>query len=132
MGQQQLLLIVLGVIVVGIAIVVGINLFSEQSAASNFDAVMNDLQRIAAISQQWFMKPVALGGGGRTFASIVLSDINVSSSTQNGSYSISSPSQNNFTLQGIGVEDGDDDGTPITISVVVYSDSTAAPVITSR
>jgi len=132
MGQQQLLLIVLGVIIVGIAIVVGINLFSEQSAASNFDAVMNDLQRIAAISQQWFMKPVALGGGGRTFASLVLSDINVSSSTQNGSYSISSPSQSNFTLQGLGVEDGDDDGTPITISVVVYSDSTAAPVITSR
>jgi hypothetical protein len=30
MGQQQLLLIVLGVIVVGIAVVVGINLFNAQ------------------------------------------------------------------------------------------------------
>ncbi len=132
MGQQQLLLIVLGVIIVGIAIVVGINLFGEQAAAANFDAVMNDLQRISASSQQWYMKPVALGGGGKSFASVTLSDINVSSSNHNGSYNITNPLQNSFTLTGVGVEDGDKDGTPITVAVTVYPDSTSAPVITSR
>jgi len=132
MGQQQLLLIVLGVIIVGIAIIVGINLFSEQAAASNFDAVMNDLQRIAATSQQWYLKPIALGGGGRTFASVSFSNINVSASNENGSYTISNPQQNDFTLTGIGLEDGDDDGTPITISFTVYRDSTSTPTITSR
>ncbi len=35
MGQQQLLLIVLGVIVVGIAVVVGINLFNANAEASS-------------------------------------------------------------------------------------------------
>ncbi len=34
MGQQQLLLIVLGVIIVGIAVVVGINVFTASSALS--------------------------------------------------------------------------------------------------
>ena len=132
MGQQQLLLIVLGVIIVGISIVVGINLFGEQAAASNFDAVMNDMQRIAAISQQWYLKPVALGGGGRSYASVSLANVNVSSGNQNGSYSINAPSQNSFTLTGVGVEDGDNDGTPITVSVIVHPDSASAPTITSR
>ena len=132
MGQQQLLLIVLGVIIVGIAIIVGINLFSEQAAASNFDAVMNDMQRIAATSQQWYLKPVALGGGGRTFANVSFSNINVSASNENGSYAVSNPQQASFTLTGIGLEDGDDDGTPITISFTVYRDSTDIPNITSR
>lgn len=132
MGQQQLLLIVLGVIIVGISIVVGINLFGEQAAASNFDAVMNDMQRIAAVSQQWYLKPTALGGGGRSFASVSLPNINVSPGNQNGSFTVSSPAQNNFTLTGVGVEDGDNDGTPVTISVTVYPDSTSAPTITSR
>ncbi|MFC1558158.1 hypothetical protein ACFL40_02255 [candidate division KSB1 bacterium] len=132
MGQQQLLLIVLGVIIVGISIVVGINLFGEQAAASNFDAVMNDMQRIAAVSQQWYLKPIALGGGGRSYASVSLASVNVSPGNQNGGYSISAPSQNNFTLTGVGVEDGDNDGTPVTISVIVYPDSASAPTITSR
>lgn len=132
MGQQQLLLIVLGVIIVGISIVVGINLFGEQAAASNFDAVMNDMQRIAAVSQQWYLKPIALGGGGRSYASVSLANINVTPGNQNGSYSIANTSQNSYTLTGVGVEDGDKDGTPITIAVTVYPDSTSAPTITSR
>ena len=35
-------------------------------------------------------------------------------------------------VRGIGVEDGDKDGTPVTVSVTVYPDSTSAPTITSR
>ena len=44
MGQQQLLLIVLGVIIVGIAVVVGINVFTASSANANRDAVIADFQ----------------------------------------------------------------------------------------
>ena len=39
MGQQQLLLIVLGVIVVGIAVVVGTKLFNANAVSSNRDGV---------------------------------------------------------------------------------------------
>ena len=132
MGQQQLLLIVLGVIIVGIAVVVGINLFGEQAAAANFDAVMNDMQRIAATSQQWYLKPIALGGGGRTFTGLNFTNINVSGSNHNGGYAISNTLQNSFTLTGLGVEDGDNDGTNVTIAMTVYPDSTSAPTVSSR
>lgn len=67
MGQQQLLLIVLGVIIVGIAVVVGINMFTASSASANQDAVISDLTNLAAMAQQYYRKPAALGGGGNSF-----------------------------------------------------------------
>jgi hypothetical protein len=67
MGQQQLLLIVLGVIIVGIAIVVGINLFNANAEESAIDTVVSEGTNIAALAQQYYKKPVALGGGGNAF-----------------------------------------------------------------
>ncbi|MDD8018172.1 MAG: hypothetical protein PHP42_07350 [Bacteroidota bacterium] len=67
MGQQQLLLIILGVIIVGIAVAVGITMFQDNAVSANRDAVTNDLVQLAAKAQQYFRKPVALGGGGNTF-----------------------------------------------------------------
>jgi len=62
MGQQQLLLLVLGIVIVGIAIVVGINAYSENSIKSNFDAVLQDGLRIASDAQSWKQKPEVFGG----------------------------------------------------------------------
>ncbi len=67
MGQQQLLLIVLGVIIVGIAVVVGINLFNANAEESAKDTMVSEGTNFGAIAQQFFKKPVALGGGGNTF-----------------------------------------------------------------
>jgi hypothetical protein len=67
MGQQQLLLIVLGVIIVGIAIVVGINLFNANAESSAKDGVVSDCTNLAAMAQQFYKKPTAMGGGGNAF-----------------------------------------------------------------
>ncbi|MBK7227737.1 MAG: hypothetical protein IPH97_02420 [Ignavibacteriales bacterium] len=67
MGQQQLLLIVLGVIIVGIAIVVGINLFNANAEESAKDTMASEGTNLAALAQQYYKKPVALGGGGNAF-----------------------------------------------------------------
>lgn len=67
MGQQQLLLIVLGVIIVGIAVVVGINVFTAQSEESAKDAIVSDCTNLGAMAQQYFRKPTAMGGGGNAF-----------------------------------------------------------------
>ena len=48
MGQQQLLLIILGVIIVGIAVAVGITMFQDNAISANRDAVTNDLVQLAA------------------------------------------------------------------------------------
>ncbi|MBK7631657.1 MAG: hypothetical protein IPJ23_13320 [Ignavibacteriales bacterium] len=69
MGQQQLLLIVLGVIIVGIAVVVGINLFNANAEESAKDTIVSEGTNLGALAQQFFKKPIALGGGGNTFTS---------------------------------------------------------------
>jgi hypothetical protein len=69
MGQQQLLLIVLGVIIVGIAIVVGINLFNANAEESAKDTLVSEGTNLGAMAQQFYKKPKALGGGGNTFDS---------------------------------------------------------------
>jgi hypothetical protein len=68
MGQQQLLLIILGVIIVGIAIAVGLSLFSAQSVQANKDAMINDLNNIAASAYQFRVRPISMGGGGGSFS----------------------------------------------------------------
>ena len=84
MGQQQLLLIVLGVIVVGIAVVVGINLFNANAVSSNRDGVVSDLNNLGAMAQQFYKKPISMGGGGNTFTNFTL-PLELDS-TANGSY----------------------------------------------
>ena len=67
MGQQQLLLIILGVIIVGIAIAVGLSLFSAQSIQSNKDAIINDLNNIAAHAYQFRVRPASMTGGAGSY-----------------------------------------------------------------
>ena len=67
MGQQQLLLIVLGVIIVGIAVVVGINLFNANAESSTQDSIVSQGTNIGAMAQQYYKKPTAMGGGGNSY-----------------------------------------------------------------
>ncbi len=87
MGQQQLLLIVLGVIIVGIAIAVGISMFKSNAQSSNRDQVINDLNNLAAKAQQYFRKPTAMAGGGQSFTNFSLAPVDTGNA--NGSYSLS-------------------------------------------
>lgn len=96
MGQQQLLLIILGVIIVGIAVAVGITMFQDNAVSANRDAVTNDLVQLAAKSQQYFRKPTALGGGGNSFvtltadaAGMLLLVSTPFSNNDNGTYTVS-------------------------------------------
>ena len=116
MGQQQLLLIVLGVIIVGIAVVVGINVFTASSVQANRDAVISDMTNLASMSQQYYRKPTALGGGGNTFTGWTIPG-NLQS-TANGSYTATVAAQS-VILVGTGNETGDDGSTPVNVRMVV-------------
>lgn len=67
MGQQQLLLIILGMIIVAIAVAVGISQFSAHSAQANKDGVIAGLVNVSANAYQYRMKPANLGGGGNSY-----------------------------------------------------------------
>jgi len=67
MGQQQLLLIILGVIIVGIAIAIGISMFSASSVQSNKDGIINDMNNLAADAYQFRIRPTTMAGGGGSY-----------------------------------------------------------------
>lgn len=62
MGQQQLILLVLGIVIVGVAVTIGIQAFSENSKKTNMDALMNDAIDVASDAQTWMLKPSVYGG----------------------------------------------------------------------
>jgi len=66
-GQQQLLLIVLGVIIAGIAVVVGINLFNANSRTATLDTLTHQLISYGQLALEYYKKPKAYGGGGHSF-----------------------------------------------------------------
>lgn len=68
MGQQQLLLIALGTIVVGIAVVVGINLFSTSATDSNRDQIISVLTALGSDAQAYYKKEKLYGGGGGIYS----------------------------------------------------------------
>lgn len=123
MGQQQLLLLILAAIIVGIAIVMGINMFGENAVQANQDAVTQDVLTIASRAQGWYRRPAQMGGGGRTFTGLGLDDINFASTNDNGSYSVTITSPQQITITGTGTEDGDSDGQALQVSVPVFPDS---------
>jgi Tfp pilus assembly protein PilE len=110
MGQQQLLLIILGVIVVGIAVAVGITMFSDNAVSANKDAVVNDLVNLASRAQQYYRRPQALGGGGGTFVGLSadaagLAKLTSKDKNSNGTYSITAAgTAASVTIHGVGTE----------------------------
>ena len=86
MGQQQLLLIILGVIIVGIAIAVGLSMFTAQSVNANRDAIISDITNMAANAYQYRIRPVSMGGGGGSYTGYSLPV--ALASNENGSYTV--------------------------------------------
>lgn len=126
MGQQQLLLLVLSVIIVGIAIVVGINMFRAQAASSNLDSITNDLADLGSRSQQYYVRPESMGGGGGDFDGMTMEDLISNADpyiNDNGQYTLTSATGQQAVITGVGVRDGDGDGTNCTATVTVYADS---------
>jgi hypothetical protein len=67
MGQQQLLLIVLGVIIVGIAVILGLRLFDANDRIAHTDKLTVIMSDYGNFVMNYFKKPKSFGGGGHSF-----------------------------------------------------------------
>jgi len=123
MGSQQLLLLIVGVIMVGLMISVGIIMFGDNAAASNRDAIANDLATYASRAQAYYHKPEFLDGGGNSFQGFTIAIGGSTVVNHNGTYSISSTSPTQTTIEGLGIELGYDQVTPVKVAVDVRVDS---------
>ena len=98
MGQQQLLLIILGVIIVGIAIAVGISQFSAHSTQANKDGVTSSLVNISANAYQYKIRPTTMGGGGNAYTGYVIPSKMVNDA--NGTYALGTIATNSCQVVG--------------------------------
>jgi len=145
MGQQQLLLIVLSIIIVGIAIYAGFFLLASNKADHNRQALIADLLNYSNKAQQYYRTPAQMGGGSLNFQGFHISSIDTGNA--NGSYSVVSgtvPSGTNFVagsvapisgsaskiyIIGCGKEHGENKSTPVKCYVEVSADSLQATIL---
>ena len=126
MGQQQLLLIVLGVIIVGIAIVVGINLFQSSAIDANRNAIIQDLNTITAKAKEYYKKPASLGGGANSFLGFTMPT--GLASNANGTFTLTATAAN-VVIVGVGTETGSDGSGKVKATATVTAAS-SQPSIT--
>lgn len=117
MGQQQNLLIILGVLIVGIAIAVGVGMFRSSSTDMIRNAVISDLNYYAGKSREYYWKPVMLGGGNRSFENITLNRMMLDSENEHGIYSIVSTAKDELVLMGVGKTPASDDSVKVQITI---------------
>jgi hypothetical protein len=98
MGQQQLLLIILGVIIVGIAIAVGVSMFGAQSTNANKDAITSSVINIGADAYHYKIRPTSMGGGSQAYTGYTIPS--KMRANDNGTYAISSASATTVVITG--------------------------------
>ena len=124
MGQQQLLLLTLAAILVGIAVLLGINMFQDNAAQANLDAVIQRCLNLGAQAQAWFKRPAAMGGGGQNFTGFDLTDLGYAAAgdtTEDGTFTSAVVGPTSITITGTGKEDLDGDTNPLQVVVTVVS-----------
>jgi|PlaIllAssembly_1097288.scaffolds.fasta_scaffold19835_2 Tfp pilus assembly protein PilE len=126
MGQQQILLLVVSVIIVVLAITIGIEMFATNSKTSNRDSVVSELNNLATLAIQFYKKPASYGGGNSSFISWNIPE--KMDSTSNGIYSVACTNLN-VTITGFGQEVGNDGANPIEMVAVVTSASIVISVV---
>ena len=143
MGTQQILLIVLSVIIVGIAVAVGITMFATQAENSNRTALVGDLQNFGSMAMAYWRMPTSMGGGGATTFGAnnnavrdgVGRYMGFNTSRQlvndNGTYTLTETGGNaEITITGVGTEIGQNGSSGVS-AILVVTATNASPLVTS-
>ncbi|MGH2569329.1 MAG: hypothetical protein ACRDGA_13405 [Bacteroidota bacterium] len=75
MGQQQLLIIALATIIVGMAVYGGLRVMEANRQSSERDLIIQQMNALLADAKQYALKPRSLGGGEGSFEGFVPMEI---------------------------------------------------------
>lgn len=126
MGQQQLLMIVLAIIIVGLAIAISVQLFRSNAIESKRDILIEETTSLGSMAFQYYKKPRELGGGGRSFINWTIPQQMVQ--TFNGNFMTASVNVDNVVITGTGSEvvTGNDS---IKVETTVYANGEISTII---
>jgi hypothetical protein len=133
MGQQQLLLLVMGIVVVAVAVVAGLDAFNDSSAKFAEDNLVNRNLAIAGSATFWKAKNDPYEGGNAEYTGFTLQKVGMAGDTPVGKFAIKEADGQKLVIvgvakdhPGVGVKtyvNGDD----IDSTVVAHDGSIALP-----
>ncbi|HPF08216.1 MAG TPA: hypothetical protein PL020_00590 [Candidatus Cloacimonadota bacterium] len=133
MGTQQILLILLSVIIVGVAIAVGISMFNSQAYNANKTAIASDAQAFAAQVLQYWKTPESQGGAGGNGANMSVENVTnylgltgENAENENGSYVITAADSTTVEITGVGTAIRNDMRPQIVTTVTLATDGVTA------
>jgi len=103
MGQSQLLIIAISVLIIGIAILAGAGFFQADDIEANKKAMINDINHIGMNAVRYYRRIQALGGGGYSYMGYALPT--GYRSNLNGTYSTNPLSKETLQITGISARD---------------------------
>jgi hypothetical protein len=103
MGTQQLLLIIIGMIVLGAAIVGGNLLFEAHSESATKDNIVYECTNLGTLAQHYYSKSIEMGGGNNSYVGWNISEH--LDSTLSATYSIILANDEKLILKGLPLPD---------------------------
>ncbi|MEM9997301.1 MAG: hypothetical protein AAF809_06335 [Bacteroidota bacterium] len=109
MGQQQLLLLVLGIVIVGLAVASGIQAFQENRFRTEQDMMSEMATRVFGDIAAWKKKPVSMGGGqeasGLNGLTLMQLGYEETSLLQHGQYAVRHPGIDYMTINDVNTDE---------------------------
>lgn len=107
MGQQQLLLLAIGTIIVGMAVVTGIVAFQQKMRQMEMDHIVNRNLRIASAAAMWKTKKDPYDGGNASYTGLAengLARLNLEVDTGRALFEITEAEDNGLIITGVSTE----------------------------
>lgn len=104
MGQQQLLLLVIGVVMVGLAVMGGMYAFQHHAMQDEADGLLDRSLSIASYAVQWKMTNDPFAGGNQSYAQLAdggLDRLALSETTIRGRFAITDATVNTMEITAV-------------------------------
>ncbi len=104
MGQQQLLLLVMGIIIVGVAVMAGLFAVQDQLQKSQADNIVSRNLEIASSAVVWKTKRDPYSGGNQSYSGLNtngFAELFMDSETDDAYYALNSPSTLELEITGV-------------------------------
>ena len=98
MGQQQLLIVILVTIIVGIATFIAIDNMQKSHNASVYEAIQKDIMQAQVSAIAYLKKPAMMGGGSGSYIGMTLQDILLPEENENSAYELDEINADSFVV----------------------------------
>ena len=135
MGQQQILFLILGVCIIGIAISTGIIIIQSDPSINHRQTIYSDLKNLAAEAQAYRQRSFEEGGGDGTFIGLTstlqgIEKLTKTRLTPHAEYEIKkSGNSHSIEIIAVGHSPGNDTRKPIKMLMTVFPESTSIAVL---